>query len=145
MAEPTEPTTQPKYTVPEGLELTPEQRSYYEQFGRIPKPVRGPSIKSAKVWKFALSTPRSSLAHFQPHFDSADWSMKKNEKADENTDSNNPNPQPAQPVVKQNPRLGALGMLCLTLCEYVAYLLGGGGGQQKKPMVIKTNISSTPK
>jgi hypothetical protein len=35
--------------------------------------------------------------------------MKKNEKADENTDSNNPNPAP-QPVVKQNPRLGALGM-----------------------------------
>jgi hypothetical protein len=40
--------TQQKYTVPEGLELTPEQRSYYEQFGRIPKP-RGPSIKTAKV------------------------------------------------------------------------------------------------
>jgi hypothetical protein len=54
MAEP-ESTNQPKYTVPEGLELTPEQRSYYEQFGRIPKPVRGPSIKSAKVTRLCLT------------------------------------------------------------------------------------------
>jgi hypothetical protein len=33
--------------------------------------------------------------------------MKKNEKADENTNTNPT--QPTQPVVKQNPRLGALG------------------------------------
>jgi hypothetical protein len=69
--------------------------------------------------------------------------MKKNEKADENTDSNNPS-QPTQPVVKQNPRLGALGMNFRSLL-FVAYTAGGGGGggggQQKKPMVIKTNIS----
>jgi hypothetical protein len=45
MAEPT-----PKYTVPEGLELTAEQKAYYEQFGRIPKP--RPTIKTNKVCFF---------------------------------------------------------------------------------------------
>lgn len=44
-----EVTNQPKYTVPEGLELSAEQRDYYEKFGRIPKPVRAANIKTNKV------------------------------------------------------------------------------------------------
>jgi len=100
-----EPSTAPKYTAPEGL--SPDEKAYYENFGRLPKPAR---IKNHKQ-----------------NFDSADWSMKKSV----NPSGDNPAPegtgtppqQPAQntgqPAPKQNPALARLG----------------GGGGAKKPMI----------
>lgn len=91
---------QPKHVAPENI--SPEEKAHFEQYGRLPKPAR--------------------IQKHKQNFDSADWSMKKSVQSGENQ-------EPAgsvQPVVKQNPRLGAVG---------------GTGTQQKKPMVV---ISKNP-